>query len=291
MKRVLLPLGVLILFLVVIRFIVTPLAAQREGRRNEGLPALSALPSECDRFVQRRNSHRKFPPQLWAEGKAFPLERALDMGMPRDEIETVTGLRLFRSGEWCFAGSREHWWLLGPMSSLQRSMPEAEVMDEEKGILRAGGMAARAHGRFFLLASSESALELAQGGWLDRLPIGRNAGDLLISGDLLLYQRDGGTEAIAALREIEGHILAEGLSWGEGGLELLGSLNPLPVPAGGEAGDLPYLRRSAPWDPEGEPLPLMKQAGEEDLSLRFWGDGYHSAFAQVIAPAGEGASP
>ncbi len=291
MKRVLLPLGVIILFLVVIRFIVTPLAAQREGRRSQGLPALSALPPECESFVQRRNSHRKFPPALWAEGKGYPLERALALGMPRDEIETATGLRPFKSGEWCFAEGGGHWWLLGPLSSLQRSMSGAEALDREGEILRVGEMSARAHGRFFLLASSEAALDLARGGWLDRLPAGWAGGDLLISGDLVLYRREGEAEALAALREIEGHLLAEGLSWGSGNLDLLSALNPLPVPRGDEAPDLPYLRRSAPWDPEGEPLPQARSAGVEDVSLRIWSDGLYSAFTQVLAPAERDGSP
>jgi hypothetical protein len=293
LKRILIPLGVFLLFLVVIRFIVTPLAAQREERRDQGLPALAAIPSECDRFVQRRNSHRRFPPKLWPEGKGAALRTAESMGMPRESIEEVLGLDPFSSGEWLFAAAIDQdWWLLGPLSRLERAQSESHVLKEEDGIWRTGSYACRRHGRFFLLASSEEALAKAQGGWLPAQPMGFELGDLMVSGDLLIYMKQDQGAVLGALRELKGHVLAEGRAWGGASWEQLLTLaNPLPRPEGKVDASLPYLRRSAPWDPAGNALSPAAIFGDENSTLRVWSDGEFAAYAQVIAPSGISTSP
>jgi len=292
-KRVLIPLGVFLLFLVVIRFIVTPLAAQREERRDQGLPALAALPPDCDGFVQRRNSHRYFPRDLWPEGKGAALQMAEAMGMPSASIEEALGLKLFSSGEWVFAkAADDNWWLLGPLSRLERANVESRILSEEEGIWRTGAYLARRHGRFFLLASSEEALSRAEGGWLAAQPTGFELGDLMVSGDLLIYKTKGQAAMLGALRELDGHILAEGRSWGGASWnDLLIEANPLPRPKGEGNASLPYLRYSAPWDPAGRALLPAANFGRANSTLRVWARGETAAFAQVIAPSGISTSP
>ena len=289
------PLLSIALFLVVIRFIVVPLAFQREERRDQGLPALSALPPDCVGFVLRRNSHRHFPPALWPEARAYPSRVAGEMGLPADAIKKLTGLRIFSSGEWLFAHAADgDWWLLGPLGRLVHAVPEAEILHEENGIWRSGDFAARAHGRYFLLAPNPDALSRAQGGWLSSLPDWPEIGDLLVAGDLLLYGKHDDAAVLGAFREIDGTILADGLGWNGADCEdLLELAAPLAPPSGGDEDlqleNFPFLRRSPPWDPEGRSLPIHSIRGMNgewvQSAMRLWEGEPWSAYSQSVTSA------
>ncbi len=213
--------------------------------------------------------------------------------MSSESIEEVLGLKLFGSGEWVFAGGADlDWWLIGPLGRLERANVESRILSEEGSIWRTGSYAARRHGRFFLLASSEEALKKAEGGWLAAQPMGFELGDLMVSGDLLIYRKQGEGAVLGALRELDGHILAEGRAWGGAGWEkLISEANPLPRPVGDTDASLPYLRRSAPWGPAGDPLPLAASFGQKNSIMRVWSDGEYAVYAQVIAPSAVSTSP
>ncbi len=213
--------------------------------------------------------------------------------MPRESIEEAIGLNPFSSGEWLFAAAAEQdWWLLGPLSRLERAQSESRVLNEEEGIWHPGPFSCRRHGRFFILASSEDALTRAQGGWLPAQPRDFELGDLMVSGDLLIYRMQDQAAVLGALRELKGHILAEGRGWGGASWEqLLNLANPLPRPEGKVDAALPYLRRSAPWDPAGNFLSPAATFGDERSTLRVWTGGGFTAYAQVIGPGGISTSP
>jgi len=251
------------------------------------------LPRQSRAFVLRRNSYRRFPEQLWPDGRNFPLDQARRLGLPEKEVVEATGLRLFGSGEWLFAkGPDRDWWLLGPLNRLLDNRPEAEVLRSAGGLWRAGNFAVKSRGRYFLLAASPEALDRARGGWLSDLPDWPELDDLLMAGDLVLFRKREDGSFLGSIREMEGAILADGLAWEasrvEDLLEVAAPLDSSLVEDAAVSG-FPWLRESAPWDPQGRPLPLRASrsltTGPTRSALKLWGRGPWAAYSQSLLPA------
>jgi len=291
-RRIWLPAAVFLVFLVIIRFIVLPLALQRSERRAERLPILSELPADTRVWILSRNSHRRFPADLWPESPGFALRQAREMGFPQDAVEKATGLRLFGTGEWLYAqGPEGRWCLLGPLSQFMRKVPEASAITEDTVSWRGGGFFALARGSRFLLSDSEESLAPGRGSWLSSLPRWSELGDLLMAGDLILFRSEGGVAALGALRVLDGMILAEGLGWGGAGPQrLLDWADPLERPESALENGIhpPLLRSSPPWDEEGGPMHQVETRAERGpevtAALRLWIGGDRSAYSHVIAP-------
>jgi hypothetical protein len=260
-------LGLLVLALLILAFvvraIVTPLARQRQERRELDPHIFSLLPASSEAWVLKRGFHRQAPGTLWAGGRGILDRRLAEWGLPLEAIMAELSLLRLFGGEWLGALCPDDEWLLvGPLSQLPRHGRLARALGARPDtllVLEPGTLSAR--GRFFALASTPELLDEAS--WLDDLPDWLELTDLMVAGDWLEFRDCGEGGALVGAKWMLDVLLCEGLAWGcaEDAPRLLRSLAPeIPAfaearaPAADELEFLPGLRASPPFGPDGKPL-------------------------------------
>ncbi|MBN2170274.1 MAG: hypothetical protein JW819_03005 [Candidatus Krumholzibacteriota bacterium] len=292
LRRLAVLVGALVVVLVVVRIIVVPLARQRHGRRDQPPTILALLPAAADGFVLKRTQYRRIPDRLWPGGELAFERRLREWGVPVDALMRELELPSLRRGEWLAARDAAGAWLLaGPRGRLPREAPWTRVLASHPDttlVLPCGRLAAR--GAFFLVGSEPSLLA-ADGGWLARLPDWPELTDLMMAGDWLEYRRRGEGGALLGVKPLFETLLCEGFAWDcEGGLDLLDAMAPGPAAevaaAPGALDSVPFLRRSAPFDPEGRPLAAAgswRARGDSlDVAERRWRADGLAAAARIL---------
>ena len=292
LRRLGLLVGVFVVALVVARLIVVPLARQRHGRRDQPPTILALLPAAVDGFVLKRTQYRRMPERLWPGGGSALESRLREWGAPVDDIMRQLEVPSLRRGEWLAARDAAGAWLLaGPRARLPRQTPWSRALAAHPDTilsLPCGSLAAR--GAFFLIGS-EPALPAANGRWLVGLPDWPELTDLLMAGDWVEYRRCGAGGAVVGVKPLFEILLCEGLAWEcAGGLDSLVAMAPGPAAdadaAPADLDSVPFLRRSAPFDPAGRRLAAAgSRQGRDDalqVAERRWrGDGL-AATARVL---------
>ncbi|MBM4117624.1 hypothetical protein FJ251_07735 [bacterium] len=278
------------LALAVLRAIAVPLARQRAERRSESATLIAQLPAGLEAWCLERPALRRAPAGLWPVAGAAWRARAAAYGLPLSALAADSLLRLEPlQGDWlCGRRADGAWLIVGARDRLRPAVLRA--LPAGGAIARLpGGLALRAAGQQFLLASDSTLL--GGSAWLDAQPRWLERDDLLLGADWLEYRAAGpGAGALLGAKWLLGRLLCEGLAWGApDGAARLAALCPGPPPpaaADSALAALPLLRRSGPFAPDGRSLPLVASAYAESESLgvaeRRWSAGSAAALARLL---------
>ncbi|MCP4548277.1 MAG: hypothetical protein GY835_17590 [bacterium] len=291
LKRVGIIVTVIVVLLVVLRAIVVPLAVQRQGRHDTQLNILSLIPEGTESWTLRRNFFRRLPPQIWPGGSEA-LERNLaEYDLPLEAVKELLTTSRCWGGEWLGGETADGgWFLVASLARIPRENTAASTLIQKPDTLIAfdqGVLAAR--GSFLIAASSAELLKLDP--WLGRIPDWVELGQLLLSADLLEFraQEDGGL--LQGVKSVQRMLSCESLAWGvtDGAIKLA-TLAPGPrteqdaTPE--ELDQLPLMRRSAPFAPDGQPLPVaaLRITRRDGLIVgeRRWQNDTHAALVRII---------
>jgi hypothetical protein len=276
-KKVLIPVFLILVFLIAFRAVVLPLAQQREERAQSFRTALALLPEETLHFQYQRYRTPPFPGDCPIPRSAKFSKTLAEAGISATASLEELLLKTRRREEWILADSQSGSFLIGP----ERFLPSL-IFEPMREI--------RVLGSDFLASADSIPVD---GDWLSALPEWSEVEDLLLAADLLHYSKETAGTTLLGIYRVGSSLLLEAYvwQWQSGSLPDLLELYPWTDSADRVEAlpSLPYLRRTAPWGPDGFPLKSKesryRETGEGIRAMSLWvGEGYAALFGLLMPP-------